>query len=331
MGRGKKLTSEEMIRIKTLKEEHYPLREIARRLGRSHHVIMKYLEEPENYGKRYKGRTKRATTERERRRILREASNSSLTAGQIALKVGTQASVRTVRRIINKCSTIKRLKIKKRPALNRRHYSLRLEFARQHMTWKLEWYKVIFTDEKKFNLDGPDGYAYYFHDLRKEERYLSRRHSALGSIMVWGAICCEGVLDLVVLEGKQSAEKYIKLLEQQKIIIKSKLEDRHFIFQHDNAPIHSATLVKKWFTDNNIENLEWPSVSPDLNIMENVWGWLTRKLYADGRQFDNKEALKLALMKEWSAIPRHYIQSLYDSMPSRLFEVIRNNGKNTKY
>lgn len=103
------------------------------------------------------------------------------------------------------------------------------------------------------------------------------------------------------------------------------------MFQHDNAPIHSATLVKKWFTDNNIENLEWPSVSPDLNIMENVWGWLTRKLYADGRQFDNKETLKAALMKEWSAIPQHYIQSLYDSMPSRLFEVIRNNGKNTKY
>ncbi|CAH2087962.1 unnamed protein product [Euphydryas editha] len=130
------------------------------------------------------------------------------------------------------------------------------------MTCKLEW-QVIFTDEKKFNLYGPDGYAYYFHDLRKEEMYLSRRHSDLGSIMVWGSICYKGVLELVMLE-------------------------------------------------------------------ENVWGWLARKLYAAGRQFD-KEALKAALMKEWSAIPQQYMQSLYHSMPSRLFVIIKNNGKNTKY
>ena len=46
---------------------------------------------------------------------------------------------------------------------------MRFKFAQTHMKWSTQWQHVVFSDEKKFNLEGPDGYNYYFHDLRKEE------------------------------------------------------------------------------------------------------------------------------------------------------------------
>ncbi|CAF3728881.1 unnamed protein product [Rotaria socialis] len=43
------------------------------------------------------------------------------------------------------------------PALTTAHKDLRLSWAKDHMTWNNECHKVVWSDEKKFNLDGPDG------------------------------------------------------------------------------------------------------------------------------------------------------------------------------
>jgi transposase len=52
----------------------------------------------------------------------------------------------------------------------------------------------------------------------------------------------------------------------------------NIIFQHDNAPSHKAGLTRNWFIDNRVEVLTWPSYSPDLNPIENLWSHLNREL-----------------------------------------------------
>ncbi|GBN51643.1 hypothetical protein AVEN_130671-1 [Araneus ventricosus] len=79
---------------------------------------------------------------------------------------------------------------------------------------KPKWQSVLFSDEKKWNLDGPDGWASYWHDLCKEPLclFLNRRQGG-GSVMVWAAFCYNGQVSLHFASGLQTPQYYTKTLE----------------------------------------------------------------------------------------------------------------------
>ena len=45
----------------------------------------------------------------------------------------------------------------------------------------------------------------------------------------------------------------------------------NFLFQHDNASIHTARSTLQWMVDKDIAVLDWPPWSPDVSRIENLW------------------------------------------------------------
>ena len=94
------------------------------------------------------------------------------------------------------------MKLASRPPLKPEHKQARLEWCWEHMSWTEEWTHIIFSDEKKFNPDGPDGFHLYWHDLRKENKSIFSLQFGGGSVMIWGAFSSSGKTELVFINKK---------------------------------------------------------------------------------------------------------------------------------
>lgn len=331
MSRGKKLSADEKLEILSLREKGKSYREISTIIGRSLCVISLFLKNPQKYGKNHAGGHPKVLTLRDERAIIRRASNQVVSVRNIKSDLNLQASKETIRKVLASNSNIKCKKMKGKPCLNKQHKSKRLQWAAAHQTWNHEWRNVIFSDEKRFNLDGPDGYSYYWHDLRKEPRIFNKHHSRVGSLMVWAGFSFNGRTDIAILNGKQNAINYQNVLQEYLLPVWDEISGENGIFVQDNASIHTANTTKTWLQDNDISLGDHPSLSPDLNPIENLWSVLVRAVYSNGRQFQNVGDLEIAIKREWQKIPIELLQTLIDSMKSRVFEVITAGGSWTKY
>ena len=75
--------------------------------------------------------------------------------------------------------------------------------------------------------------------------------------------------------------------------------------------------------------MDWPGQSPDLNPIDNLWVFLNRSIQR--RYVNNKYELLAAALQAWQDLPKAHLETLADSMPGRVRDVIKEKGGSTRY
>ena len=307
------------------------VRVIASRVGRSKSAVQSLMHGLRN-GKHMKRCGPKSTvTKTQHRAIVRAASTGLHIAREVHSIYRCNVSVRRVQQMMQKAPHLKYRKMQTGPYLTKLHQEKRVDWEKNYVHWCRRWRRVVFSDEKKFNLDGPDGFAYYWHDLRKEEKYFSKRQQRGSGVTIWAAISYYGLSSIAVIDGTMDSDKYIKVLD--KCLLPFAAEDCpiDWIYQQDNAPCHTSKATKEYLSDSSVDLLPLSAKSPDLNIIENLRGVLVRDVYKNSQQYENKKELKNAIIACWNKIEDSTIQNMYDSMHKRCIQVIERDGRKTKY
>ncbi|GFS72041.1 uncharacterized protein TNCV_2676881 [Trichonephila clavipes] len=103
---------------------------------------------------------------------------------------------------------------------------------------------------------------------------------------------------------------YVRLLEAPWV--------KQFLFMDDNAPCHRTVAAEQLLESEDIERMNWPARSLDLNPFKHVWDFLGRRfLAARALPPVPMRELRLALQDEWAAVPQYLLDTLILSMGRR--------------
>ena len=314
-------------------EDGLSIRRIAMDLKLSKSTI-EYMLKTNSERKKKRGR-KRSIGKRTERRMKRTVtrlltSGEKVTARKVKEKCELDVNVRTVQRTLHRIG-LKYAKAKKKITLTKKHKGARLECAKRWLTKHVDFKKVIFTDEKRFKFDGPDGWCTW--SRRGEPVVLNKRQMGGGGVMVWGMIFANGNISLEWLKGRQNSESYKQLLDEKALPRIRREMGNDFVLQQDNCSIHVSKLMKEWMAKVNMTTLKWPARSPDLNLIENVWEMLAQLVY-DGPEITKEAQLWeriLGAKKQLIETRRDVIVHMFDHYEERLIKVIEKKGDITDY
>jgi hypothetical protein len=278
-----------------------------------HHWLSHY-EQHHNVDDEHRSGRKRKTTPEEDQQIIDEAKETKFT------------TPRQIRR---------KLELHKKK-FSEEEKQKRLTFANKYKDWTVEqWMKVIFSDEKIFWGEGFMGRVYVRRPVGEalNPEYCVDQNPHPVKVNVWGCLCGKGLGYMYIFNEKLNAKLLQEILGTH-LLDSAKLHydiihAEGWWFLQDNDPKHKSGLIQAWLFNHGIQCIDLSPYSPDLNITENVWNDMARRV--EQRPASTMEALQDIVAEEWAATSIEFIQTLVSSMPARCQAVIEANGDHTKF
>ncbi|GFX04858.1 transposable element Tc1 transposase [Trichonephila clavipes] len=165
------------------------------------------------------------------------------------------------------------------------HRRRRSLWCREHRNWRdNEWGRVLLTDESRFSLSSDShriliwrewGSRNHPSNIIERDRYGGR------GVFVWGGIMLGSRTDLHIFDaGSVNGTRYCNEILLPYVRLFRGAMGLQFLFMDDNAPCHHTVAAKQLLESEDIERMDWPARSPDLNPIEHVRDFLGRRLAA---------------------------------------------------
>jgi transposase len=272
------------------------------------------FEDAERYG-----RPSMLTDEEKKRIVARAVDDPFCTPGMIKAELQLEVSARTVDRVLVEAGLFGRVALRTYPYTDTQR-AIRIQFSTHildrtikereedgFVVIELDWAACLdvlyITDESSLQL-GLHGNRFYVRRPRGDQyrflkRYVWPDESKLktGTIKFFGAFCATGIGKLYFYEKMNGAEM-ARIVDQRFVPEMREMKCNEFLHDHDkkfrcnvvHAKLHERCLVQ-------INNEVWPSYSPDLNPIENLWGDLSSRVW--DRNPCGVDELKEFLIDEW--------------------------------
>jgi len=266
----------------------------------------------------------RATTPKQDQQVVSLAERQTFVTSRDIMNQlenkGVKIDERTVRRRLHEAGA-KYNKPLSKPLLTENHRDKRLKWAEDQTT--TNWDQVIFTDETTIRLNSVKGLVWNLPGKKKIVRTV--KHPI--KVNVWGCFSSKGFGRIVCFNENLNAELMCDIYKYGLLPTARKQfghDSTLWKLQEDNDPKHTSKLAINWKKNNDVYKIDWPSMSPDLAPIENVWQLLKMKIRK--KNLSTYQSLVSAIKREWKSLPRELAVKLVHSMNNRISEVIESHG-----